>query len=309
MPQLYKSIAANEAHNIRSKLLSDDRNRLKPQMELPTPQAQAYEDCVLGWARDEHPGLLVAKDLAYGSDPLHRYDVYGAAHTSDSPILVFFHGGGWTNGYKEYAAFMAPHVVAAGCVLVTPSYRLAPEHRLPVAFDDCIALLKALPTTLPSWAGTARRVIVAGHSAGGQLAALLALRPEVLTLAGVNPEQIIGCMPVSGIFNLHHPHPEPGSLEERTYDMVLGDKLEDVRMSPLFWVRGNKVPMALTYGEYDSERVILSNLRMAELLALQSAESSCDAEPNADHFQSHTNLNNPAHRWYARLTALACAGA
>lgn len=287
--------------------MSDDTNRSRPQTLLPTQQAQAYEECVLDWARQDFEQLLIAKDFAYGADPAHRCDVYGAPHTTDAPIVVFFHGGGWTSGCKEYAAFMAPHIMAAGCVLVTPNYRLAPEHPLPAAFDDGVTLLKAITVSRPPWAGNAQHVILAGHSAGGHLAALLALRPNLLKQAGVDPGCIRGCMPVSGIFNLHHPCPEPGSLEERAYDLVLENNIDDAHMSPLFWVRGNTVPFALTYGEYDSERVILSNLRMANLLALQPAPSTCDVEPNADHFQSHTVLNNPGHHWYARLTALTRA--
>lgn len=289
--------------------MSNCKNRLKPQMALPTPHAQAYEECVLEWSSREYPQLRVEKDIAYGDHPAQRYDVYGGDHTADAPIVVFFHGGGWTNGYKEYAAFMAPCVVAANCVLVTPGYRLAPEHPLPAAFDDGVALLSALARTRPSWAGNAQRVILAGHSAGGHLAALLALRPDSLEGAGVNPRIIAGCMPVSGIFDLHHPHPTPGSLEARVYDLVLGTDTDDARMSPLCWTRGNTVPMALTYGEHDSERVILSNRRMASLLALQPAPTSCEVERNADHFQTHTFLDNAAHAWYSRLAVLAHASA
>ncbi|SMG58287.1 alpha/beta hydrolase [Paraburkholderia susongensis] len=281
------------------------RNRLSPQMPLPTPQAQAYEECVLGWSSRDYPQLRAAKDIAYGTHPAQRYDVYGAEHMADAPIVVFLHGGGWTNGYKEYAAFMAPSVVAAGCVLVTPGYRLAPEHPLPAAFDDGIALLRSLAATRPAWAGNARRVILAGHSAGGHLAALLALRPDALHAAGVDPRIVAGCMPVSGIFDLHHPQPAPGSLEARVYEMVLGPDTDDARMSPLCWVRGNTVPMALTYGEHDSDRVVLSNRRMASLLALQPAAVSCEVERAADHFATHTMLERATHPWYARLAALA----
>lgn len=285
--------------------MSNLKTPLKSQMALPTPQALAYEECVLGWASREYPQLRIAKDIAYGDHPEQRYDVYGADHTTDAPIVVFFHGGGWTNGYKEYVSFMAPHVVAANCVLVTPAYRLAPEHPLPAAFEDGVALLGALTSTRPSWAGDAKRVILAGHSAGGHLAALLALRPDALQWAGLNPRIIAGCMPVSGIFDLHHPRPAPGSLEARVYEMVLGDDTDDARMSPLCWTRGNTVPMALTYGEHDSERVVFSNRRMASLLALQPSPISCEVEPHADHFQTHTLLDNAAHPWYERLAALA----
>jgi len=285
------------------------KSLLDPQMPLPSAAAQAYEECVLAWAKDAGAGLRVAKNLAYGSDPHQCFDVYAANNVApDAPVVLFFHGGGWTNGYKEYAAFMARHVVAAGCVLVTPGYRLAPAAPLPAAFDDGVALLARLPALLPSWAGAARRVVLAGHSAGGHLAALLALRPDDLARAGVAADMIAGCMPISGIFDLHHPEPAPASLESRVYEMVLGPDTDDAQMSPLCWARGNRVPMVLSWGGHDSLRVRLSNQRLGSLLALQPGPIASFVDPDADHFQTHTDLAAGNHPWYRRLASLAHAG-
>ncbi|QHE93218.1 alpha/beta hydrolase fold domain-containing protein [Pandoraea fibrosis] len=289
---------------------------LAPQIPLPSAAALAYEALVLDWAQRPTEGLRVARNLAYGDDPLHRFDVFSApGMPDDAPIVVFFHGGGWTNGYKEYVTFMASNVVASGCVLVAPSYRLAPAAALPAALLDGAALLAALPDALPDWAAGAqhrtrrvRRVVLSGHSAGGHLAALLTLRPDVLALAGANPADIIGCLPISGIFDLHHPAPATGSLEARVYEMVLGPDTDDALMSPLCWTRGNRVPMVLSWGEHDSARVALSNQRMASLLNAQGAPCATFVESGADHFQTHTRLADPAHAWYRRLASIAHHG-
>ncbi|RDK08369.1 alpha/beta hydrolase [Cupriavidus lacunae] len=285
------------------------KSLLNPQMPLPSAAAQAYEECVLAWAQQAGVGLRVAKDLPYGSDPLQRFDVYAAQRVApDAPVLVFFHGGGWTNGYKEYAAFMARHVISTGCVLVTPGYRLAPAAPLPAAFDDGMALLSRLAGLLPAWAGPARRVVLAGHSAGGHLAALLALRPDDLARAGVAVDALVGCMPISGIFDLHHPEPAPASLEARVYDMVLGPDTDDAQMSPLCWARGNRIPMVLSWGGHDSLRVRVSNHRLASVLALQPGPVASFVDPDADHFQTHTGLAVADHPWYGRLASLAHSG-
>ncbi|VVE06126.1 alpha/beta hydrolase [Pandoraea terrigena] len=288
---------------------------LTPQMPLPSAAAMAYEETVLGWASSADAGLWHARGIAYGEHPMHKFDVFAAPDTpADAPVLVFFHGGGWTNGYKEYVSFMASHVVAIGCVLVAPSYRLAPGAPLPAAFEDGAALLATLQKVLPAWprakaAGgsveLARRVVLAGHSAGGHLAALLALRPDALIRAGADPDHIVGCLPISGIFDLHHPEPAPGSLEARVYDMVLGPHTDDALMSPLCWARGNTVPMVLSWGEYDSHRVARSNQRMASLLATQGGPWAAFVEPHADHFQTHTSLVDGTHAWYRRLACVA----
>jgi len=91
---------------------------LPPQPPLPFPAAQRYEDTVLEWARGQDASKLLARNQAYGPDPQHRYDVFAAAGMRDAPVLVFWHGGGWTNGYKEYVHFMAEAVIRRGLVFV-----------------------------------------------------------------------------------------------------------------------------------------------------------------------------------------------
>jgi acetyl esterase/lipase len=103
---------------------------------------------------------------------------------------VFWHGGGWTNGYREYQTFMAANVTALGFVMIAPSYRLTPEHPLPCAHEDSMVLLAQLQSTLPQWGGASDRVYLAGHSAGGHLAALAALRTADRLAAGVRPDMV-----------------------------------------------------------------------------------------------------------------------
>lgn len=282
-------------------------SRLSPQPPLPFEAAQAYEETVLGWAADAPlpAGIAVARDRAYGPDPQHRCDVYRSTDArDDAPILIFWHGGGWTNGYKEYVAFMAPAVVGLGMVLVAPGYRLAPGHRLPAAFEDGLALTRHVIAHAADFGGRGDQIYLAGHSAGAHLAALVALRREEAGGAGIPPGAIRACLPVSGIMDLHHPDPPAASLEERIYSMVLSDAAHDAVMSPLCWTVGNTIPMYLSHGESDSARVVHSNRRMAALLARQPGPSQLHEEPGLDHFATHTCLRDPKAAWYQRLAGL-----
>lgn|GEM_PF-211145 len=284
--------------------------RLLPkQRPLPFEAAQIYEETVLHWARDQSlpPGIAVTRDHAYGPDPQQRCDIYRAEGAHDAPVLVFWHGGGWTNGYKEYVDFMAPIVVGLGMVLVAPSYRLAPEYKLPAAFDDSLAVVAHVTAHIADFGGRADQIYLAGHSAGAHLAALVALRREEAARAGIAPHAIRACFPISGILDLHHPEPVADSMEERIYTMVLDDETDDAVMSPLCWTAGNTVAMWLSYGESDSARVIRSNRRMAALLAWQPAPSGLHVEPGLDHFSTHTSLRDPGAPWYGRLAAVVKA--
>jgi arylformamidase len=278
-------------------------SRRPKQEALPFEAAQRYEDTVLAWAREQSlpPGITVARDCAYGPDAHQRYDVYRSVDAQDAPILIFWHGGGWTNGYKEYVAFMAQTVVGLGMVLVAPDYRLAPAHRLPAAFEDSLAATGHVIAHAAEFGGRGDRIYLAGHSAGAHLAALVAMRRADAAAAGIAPGAIRACLPVSGIMDLHHPEPPASSLEERVYSMVLKDAVDDAVMSPLCWTAGNTVPMVLSHGEFDSARVVLSNRRMATLLARQPAHSALHEEPGLDHFATHTCLRDPGAAWYRRL--------
>lgn len=97
-------------------------------------------------------------------------------------VVVYYHGGGWVlgdlTGFEGTARRLA---VATGCELVMVGYRLAPEHPFPAAVDDAWRALRAVHDARPR-----QRIIVAGDSAGGNLAAAVALRAKAagITLAG-----------------------------------------------------------------------------------------------------------------------------
>ena len=274
---------------------------------MPFAAADAYARTVMEWAREPLPdAVLVERDIAYGAHRLQRYNVFAPRDTTASPVLVFWHGGGWTNGYREYVTFMAPHVVTLGMVLVAPSYRLAPASPLPAACEDALSLLATLQKGLPQWGGAIDRVYLSGHSAGGQIAALTALRAAERARAGLDDGMIRGCLPISGIMDLHQPAPQPGSLEERVYRTVLKDcdPVMDTTLSPLYWAAGNRVPFALSFGEHDSPRAIKSNRRLNAMLQQQPASATCDERVGLDHFHTHTSLRNGADPWYERLSEM-----
>jgi len=93
-------------------------------------------------------------------------------------VLVYLHGGGWVIGaMDEFDTLGRKLAERTSCAVVLVDYRLAPEHRYPTAVDDCYAALEWTAAHLEDIAGTADvPLIVAGDSAGGNLAAVMALR-------------------------------------------------------------------------------------------------------------------------------------
>lgn len=88
-------------------------------------------------------------------------------------IVVNFHGGGWCLGAPEQSAWLASNVAArAGVMVVSPSYRLAPEHPYPAAVEDTWAALRWVVEHAAELGGDPDRIAVMGDSAGGNLAAV-----------------------------------------------------------------------------------------------------------------------------------------
>ncbi|MFD6890812.1 alpha/beta hydrolase [Streptomyces sp. NPDC059957] len=102
--------------------------------------------------------------------------VYRPAGGGPVPTVVFFHGGGWLTGdldtHDEVTRRMCRDVNA---VVVAVGYRLAPEHPFPAAYDDCLAAVHHAADHIEDYGGRRDRLAVAGDSAGGNLAAAVAL--------------------------------------------------------------------------------------------------------------------------------------
>jgi acetyl esterase/lipase len=102
--------------------------------------------------------------------------IYTPMGSGPFPVLVWFHGGGWVVGDLETADPTARQLtVGASCVVVSVDYRLAPETKFPGAADDCYAATVWTVQYAPRIHGDPRRIAVGGDSAGGNLAAAVAL--------------------------------------------------------------------------------------------------------------------------------------
>jgi acetyl esterase len=93
-------------------------------------------------------------------------------------VFIYYHGGGWVIGgnVEEYDTLGRKIAARTGCAVVLVDYRLAPEHRYPVAVDDSYAALEWVAAHLDDIAGSQVPIVVGGDSAGGNLSAIVAQR-------------------------------------------------------------------------------------------------------------------------------------
>ena len=111
----------------------------------------------------------------HGAIALRLYRPLGAG-AAPLPALVYFHGGGWVIGDLETHDTLCRELAnGSGCAVVAVDYRMGPEHRFPAAVDDCIAATRWVHANAARLHIDAQRLGVGGDSAGGNLAAVVAL--------------------------------------------------------------------------------------------------------------------------------------
>ena len=112
----------------------------------------------------------------HGAIPLRAYRPMGTAANEVLPVLVYYHGGGWLLGDLDSHDVACRHYAnVAKCRVVSVDYRMAPEYKFPAAVDDCAAATDWVVAQADALGIDRKRVAVGGDSAGGNLAAVIAL--------------------------------------------------------------------------------------------------------------------------------------
>lgn len=127
------------------------------------------------------PDVAEVRDLAApgpgGDIPLRLYRPRGSSAAQGLPVLVYFHGGGWVIGDRDTHDVLCRELAnGSGCAVVSVDYRLAPEHRFPAAADDALAATRWVHAHAAELQLDGTRIAVGGDSAGGNLAAVVALQ-------------------------------------------------------------------------------------------------------------------------------------
>ncbi len=140
-------------------------------------------------------------DVAYGTAPGETLDVFPAARPG-APVVVFIHGGYWRGMDKSQHSFLVPSLRAQGAAVVVPNYALCPQVSIPQITLQMVHAVGWAWRNARRFGGDARRLVVIGHSAGGQLAAMMLACAWPTAQAGLPRDVVKAALGISGLYDL-----------------------------------------------------------------------------------------------------------
>jgi arylformamidase len=179
---------------------------LEAALEIPEkgPLALQSETNVVEYrkirVRREDRAQEVSRDIPY-ADPAHArqvLDVYSPPGAKNLPVVFWIHGGGWQTGDKSEVQLKPRAFTDRGFVFVSTNYRLLPDVDMATIVHDIARSIHWVHDHIAEYGGDPRRLLVMGHSAGAQLAALVGVDERYLKAEGLSTEIIKGCVPVDG---------------------------------------------------------------------------------------------------------------
>jgi acetyl esterase/lipase len=208
-------------------------------------------------------GVERLRNIAYADDSAHahRLDLYrraGLERPAAAPVVLYFHGGAWVMGDKrEQGIPMLEHLAERGFVCVTANYALSPKARWPRHVLDCKLALAWVKRHIAEYGGDPDLVFLSGGSAGGHLAALVALTAnDPAWQPGFEDEDttVAACIPLYGVYDFVDPEKIGNAnltpiLERRVFEQGAAEAF--AAASPISRVSESAPPFLVVHGRND----------------------------------------------------------
>ena len=249
------------------------------------------------WSADARRAPGVLTDVAYGHGPGETLDLFlppRRAGAGLAPVMVFIHGGYWRSLDKADHSFVAKPFVEQGAVVVVPNYALCPAVTIP---DIAVQMVRALAWTwhhIATHGGDPDWITVAGHSAGGHLAAILlgALWPQ--WDADLPASVVRNALSISGLFDL-----EPLRHTPFLQESLRLTPAQVRKASPAGWpapaAPAGRGTLACVAGGDESAEFLRQNALLQKTWG-SSVVPVCETLPGLNHFSVLEALVDPSHR-------------
>lgn len=239
----------------------------------------------------------VERDVAYaGTDNARQtLDLYAPAEGKGHPIVFWIHGGGWQHGDKAEVDAKPQAFVDRGFVLVSINYRLVPDVTIDVMAADVAKAFRWVHDNAAKIGGNPEAIIVTGHSAGAQLAALVSIDERYLKAEGLSLANIKGCVPVDG--DTYDVPMQIATVEQRRADIYrrkFGDEESQKNLSPVTHVgKGKHIPPVLILHVADHPETKAQSERLVKALNEAGVPAKAFACESTEHVKLNADLGKP----------------
>lgn len=244
-------------------------------------------------ARASQPCTL---DIAYGSGAGETLDVFAPTNggaAGGAPVLVFIHGGYWRALDKADHSFIAPAFTAQGACVVVPNYALCPAVSIPDITLQMVRALAWVARNIHAFGGDPARIVVAGHSAGGHLAAMLLLCRWRELGRDLRAGLVRRALSISGVFDL-----APLRHTPFVKDDLRLTPAQVTKASPARLPAPRTGTLAAVVGGDESPEFIRQNRLIRDAWGPR-AVPVCEELPGRNHFSALEALVEPGHRLHA----------
>lgn len=234
------------------------------------------------------PAARGPTDVAYGPDPRQRLDLYAPAQPPRTPVplLVFFYGGAWNSGRRQDYAWVGQALAAQGYVVAVVDHRLVPSVRYPAFIEDgARAVAKACELAL-AHGGDPDRIVLAGHSSGAYIAAMLAYGPDYLAAAGVERGRVKAFAGLSGPYDFY-PFDVDASVQ------AFGQAPDPRMTQPVNLDLRGAPPTFLGHGSKDVTVRVRNSESLARALGAAGDQVELKIYPGLDHKDAVLALSRP----------------
>lgn len=230
------------------------------------------------------------KSIPYGESercvidwfPAQKAPSAGAAQEA-APLMVFIHGGFWRALDHRLFSFIAEEYVKRGIAVAMMGYQLAPAVRVTDILAQVSSAMRLLNAQAEELRFDPRRVCISGHSAGGQLAAMLGGIPP----GELGGHSLVSVVPISGVFSL-----PPLLLTTVNHDVRMTPD-EALRMSPSTLPRFYARQFFVAVGERETEGFVQQSRDFVETVKGTGASAALHIVPARTHFDILEELANP----------------
>jgi acetyl esterase/lipase len=197
-------------------------------------------------ARQPSAGTMAHQNIVFDATDGLSLDVYAPPNARNAPVVVFFYGGSWKSGKRQWYRWVGEALAAQGIVTVVPDYRQWPKVRLDGFMRDGAEAVRWAHDHAGDFGGDPTHLFVMGHSAGGHIAALLATDARWLGAVGMKPRDL------SGFIGLAGPYDFLPLTNDDFIDMFGQTAEQQARSQPVNFVEGDEPPALLLQGETDN---------------------------------------------------------